>query len=57
MALRDSCKTRCLAYKITGGNSQPIVRSWLVEEPIRLHFYALSSALPPFSLQPPFLGG
>jgi len=57
MALRDSCNTRWLACKITGGNSQPIVRSWLVEQPIRLHFHAVSSALPPFSLQPPFFGG
>jgi len=57
MALRDPCKTRWLACKITGGNSQPIVRSWLVEQPIRLHFYAVSSALPAFSLQPPFFGG
>jgi len=48
MALRDSCKTRSLACKITGGNSQPIVQSWPVEQPIRLHFYAVSSALAPF---------
>jgi len=41
----------------TGGNSQSKGRSWLVEQPIRRHFYALSSALPPFSLQPPFFGG
>jgi len=42
---------------ITGGNSQPIVRSCLGEQPTRLHFYAMSSALPPFSLQPSFFGG
>jgi len=56
MALRDSWKTRWLACKITGGNSQPIVRSWLVERPIRLHFYVGSSPLPPFPLQQPFFG-
>jgi len=34
MALLDSCKTLLLACKIIGGNSQPIIRSCLVEQPI-----------------------
>jgi len=57
MALHDSCKRRSLACKINGGNSQPTVRLWLVEQPIQPHFYAVSSALPHFSLQLPFLDG
>jgi len=53
MALRESCKTRCLACKITGGNSQPMVWSCLVKQSTRHNFNAVSSALPSFSLQPP----
>jgi len=55
MPLLDTCKTQRLDCKITSGNSQPKVRSWLMDQPIRFHFYALSSALTPFCLQPAFL--
>jgi len=49
-APRDSFQTGLLARKITVGNSQPTVRWLHVEQPIRLYFSALLSALAPLFL-------